>query len=252
MKKIVITVLATTCVLLVAASGARADTERSNLYFGVSVGLGVGQPTLPPEFSNFFKGSPEPEFTYDVGLNFLYYFSSFVGVHAAAGYDSLPFRIDGKATPAGPAVTIPLLSGFSASFNGFTGSIKVRLNYFCFKLGPSFRVGGFFINTDVLLAVHMSSTYAVKLGNITATIGPFTGTIPMPEISGDYKEFRPIAFGVVIEPGYRFEIGGFAIPVSVGFRYMITPVGETDIYGLTLPSAEVHTWNVKVRIGFEF
>lgn len=236
------------CCAVFPVKASAADQE-SDWYLGLTAGFGAGQPLLPDEFSGMFEGSPEPTFTYDIGVNFTYYFLSFLGIHAAAGYDSLPFQIDGEADVAGSPVPVLPIGGFTATYSSFTGSLKVELHYFYFKLGPSLRYGGFFLNIDALMAIHLTSEYSFTAGTVTLP-GPIN--IDMPEVSGTYREFRSIAAGIVIEPGYRFMLLGFSVPVSVEFRYMVTPVGETDIMGTSLPEADVYTWNLKARIGFEF
>ena len=246
--------------LIVSSDYGHADDSSKNLYYGISAGFGTGQPLVPDEFSGMFAANPKPEFSYDVSATLAYYFNSVLGINISVGYDNLSFTLEGdgdlsgftaNVLPTGGLEEFAALPGFSTTsltYNRFRGHVGIKVHYLSLKVGPSFRFGGFFLNVNAALVLNIAASYTFTAGTIDTPIGPMN----MPEMAGDYTDVMPLAVGALVEPGYRIRLGGYTIPVSVGVRFMITPIGEADIYGTSLPDANIYTWIVKARIGFEF
>lgn len=239
-----------------AAQEAPATAGHKKFYWGFAIGMGIEQPLIPDALSNaVYNAKAAPMFAFDIGANISFYFNKWLGITASVGYTYMPFKLEGNGTVNMPAVPIEVpIPGIPSGTNTptkFTGYLKGIMHYLFIKVGPAFKINNFYINLEAILIIHLSSTYKLDLGNINSTWAG--GIIPMPEVSGDYKEARAAAFGIVLSPGYRFNIGkGLHLPVGLEFCIMLTPIASTNIAGFNLPDATIKTWYLKLKVGLEF
>jgi len=223
-----------------------AQPEEKNLIFGFDVGLGITQPLIPKEFESgsslgLFEAKSKVGFSADVGFYINYYFTKVFGITAGLGYEYIPFDFSGESkVPSIPSTYIPFY-GMTPSYGSFTGYLRGKMHFLYFKVGPAFRFSNFFINVNLIVNIHLHSTYTF-----------YGSTFSIAEQSGDYDKKRAAAIGISLQPGYRIPIGRFFLPLSLEFKIFITPLGETNIMGTSLPAANIYTWSLKFKIAFEF
>jgi hypothetical protein len=239
-----------------AAQETQTPAGHKKFFWGFAIGMGLEQPIIPDALSNaVYNAKAAPMFAFDIGANISFYFNKWLGITASVGYTYMPFKLKGEGTASMGAIPItPTIPGMPAlstnSYTTFTGYLKGIMHYLFIKVGPAFKISDFYINLEAILIIHLSSTYKLDLGNITNST---LGLVKMPEMSGDYKEARAAAFGIVLSPGYRFNIGkGLHLPVGLEFCIMLTPIASTNIAGYNLPDATIKTWYLKLKVGLEF
>ena len=263
MKKIIFIVL---CLILSVSYAFSQEPEnikkeeqlqsikRKSFYIGFELGAGFVQTMIPDEFtSGSYLGALEAEskvgFAFDIGINISWYFTKIFGLHAGVGYDYNPFHMEGNA-----GFSIPGVSGSGgSSFPGYPddvipsfetwseGYLKGKIHYLYIKLGPSLRINNFFFHLDIVLAINLSAKYEFDAEGSGGSLSK----------QGDYDEAKPVAIGIILQPGWRFNLGKLHLPVSLEFRMFLSPIGETNIKGIELPEATIKTWTLKIRVGLE-